>query len=50
MKNINVTIIFGIRELSIERPLILLRLENEPKMKGGQAIDFYWYVYQKYTE
>ena len=50
MKNINIRIIFGVCESSIERPLILLRFYDELKIKSGKAWSFYEYVYEKYIK
>ena len=50
MKNIDVTIIFGIKESSIERPSILLRFHDELKITSKQAKCFYNYVYEKYIK
>ena len=48
MKDINVTITFGICKSSIERSLILLRFHNELKITSGKGRRFYKYIYDKY--
>ena len=50
MKNIDVTIIFGVCESSIERLLILPRFYNKLKVRSGQAKSFNKYVHDKYIK